>query len=352
MPKIIRSKSLAEKTADKLRAQLEGNNVSLGDILCSERELALQYKVSRKTIRSSLSMLVQEGFVVSLDRKGYQVKKPTVGTDKSQLIAYVLGTETRHWEMDAYSHEAWSQVQKSALSMGKNVFALAKEDMSASQICERLLQHQVKGVIVNADDPEIPLELNKAGIPLVMIDTASPKLESVNQDNFNGAYQLTNHLVENGCKNIAWMGRHLELIQGQERLGGYLSALHIAGLKSNKTHIISSVPDKTKLESLKKLSKDSKAIDGLVIMWPQLIEEVVDYLSENKIHLELAVWWGGNPEIKDICKKKFKKQKVPAGVHWNVCDLAESAILKLDERIRNPEKPIGRTMVSMHLTTK
>lgn len=352
MPKIIRSKSLAYKIANKIRLQLESNKTSLGDLLCSERELSMQYKVSRKTIRASLSILVQEGFVVSVNRQGYQVKKTSDAIENNQLIAYVLGTDSRHWELGSYFHETWNYIQKYALSKGKNVFALAKEDMSAAQICERLIKHQVKGVIVNADDSDIPLELNKAGIPLVLIDTASSELESVNQNNFDGAYQMTNHLIKLGCKNIVWMGRHLELIQGQERLGGYLTALHNGGLKLNQSNIISSLPEKTKLESLHKLCMGNNAIDGIVIMWPQLIEEVVNSLSKIEKKPEVVAWWGGYSEVKKLYKSNLKQYKSLPGVHWNTNELAEMAILKLEERILYPAKSPTRTMVPLYFTEK
>ena len=352
MPKIIRSKSLAYQIANKIRLQLESNKTSLGDLLCSERELSLQYKVSRKTIRASLSILVQEGFVVSVKRQGYQVKKTTELADNNHLIAYVLGTDSRHYELGSYFHETWSDIQKFALSKGNNIFALAKEDMSAAQICERLLKHQVKGVIVNADDSDIPLELNKAGIPLVLIDTATSTLESVNQNNFDGAYQMTDHLIKKGCKNIAWMGRHLELIQGQERLGGYLAALHNGGLKLNQSNIISSLPDKTNLESLHKLCKGNNAIDGIVIMWPQIIEEVVNSLSTTEKKPEVVAWWGGFSEVKKQYKSNLKQYKSLAGVHWNTAELAEMAIIKLEERIQFPNKSPTRTLVPLYFTEK
>lgn len=348
MPKIVRAKPLAQKISDKIREQLESNHVSLGDILRSERELAIQYKVSRKTIRSALSILVQEGYVISKERQGYQVKKSIANNEKNQLIAYVLGTTTKHWEMDSYSLETWNQIQKAALSTEKSVFALAKEDLSSTQIKDRLLKHKVKGVIVNADDPEIPIEINEAGIPLVMIDTASPSLESVNQNNFEGAYQLTNHLIKKGCKNIVWMGRHLDLLQGKERLGGYMTALHSVGIKSKETNIICSTPEKTKLLSLSKICNGPDKIDGIAIMWPQLITEVCEHLLNFKTKPQLALWWGGNPTIKETYKNKFNTESLPPGVHWNLSDLARAAILKLDDRIRNPNNPTTRTMVSTY----
>lgn len=71
---IPRFRLLADKFTEKIRS----GRLRPGDMLPSERELALTYDLSRQTIRNAMNILEAEGWVASYPGKGRQVQPRTV----------------------------------------------------------------------------------------------------------------------------------------------------------------------------------------------------------------------------------------------------------------------------------
>jgi DNA-binding LacI/PurR family transcriptional regulator len=77
------------------------------------------------------------------------------------------------------------------------------------------------------------------GIPLVVWGAKVPDsaYPVVGSDNEQGGYMATRHLIDQGCRRIAYMGEH-EHAEAYLRHQGYLRALHEAGLsRSPELHI-------------------------------------------------------------------------------------------------------------------
>lgn len=70
-------------------------------------------------------------------------------------------------------------------------------------------------------------ELSKLGIPVVFFDRVAQSLEfsKVTQDDFNGAFQGTEHLIKQGYTKIAHITGPVELEFTKNRKKGYLAAL-------------------------------------------------------------------------------------------------------------------------------
>ncbi|MEL7271384.1 MAG: LacI family DNA-binding transcriptional regulator [Bacteroidota bacterium] len=67
------------------------------------------------------------------------------------------------------------------------------------------------------------------GIPVVQFDRVYDELDSdkVCIDDFDGAYIATKHLIETGCKRIAFLSPIFETSVGKKRKNGYLHALQL-----------------------------------------------------------------------------------------------------------------------------
>lgn len=94
-----------------------------------------------------------------------------------------------------------------------------------------LANGRVDGVLLsmsreNNDNSHL-LELNKNGIPLVLFDRVSDNLDSVKvtSDNYESAVTATRHLIDAGCKKIAYLQVHKNISIGKIRMNGYLEAL-------------------------------------------------------------------------------------------------------------------------------
>ena len=102
---------------------------------------------------------------------------------------------------------------------------------------EMLLSRRVDGLILAParGGADHLLQLQDHRIPVVLIDRLAPQLweysDVVRADTFEGARQLTNHFIEQGFRDIAFVGPRLSLSSLSERLAGYRQAMRNAGLQ-------------------------------------------------------------------------------------------------------------------------
>ena len=104
-------------------------------------------------------------------------------------------------------------------------------------ICESFRRSKVCGVIVSqAKDTknyEHYQKLIDAGIPIVFYDRICTGVNAsrVVVDDYMGAYNAVTHLIETGCKRIAYYGGPVQLEISKNRFNGYKDALLKHGLK-------------------------------------------------------------------------------------------------------------------------
>jgi len=105
------------------------------------------------------------------------------------------------------------------------------DDLGRQQMYLDLLQSEhVAGILVvpaPGTDPETLMSIQAQGIPIVLLDR---KLEGfvgdyVTSNNFQGAYDGVNHLLDLGYRNIATIAGSQHISSGMERLKGYKQAL-------------------------------------------------------------------------------------------------------------------------------
>lgn len=137
----------------------------------------------------------------------------------------------------------FSQVMKGAESVanraGFNVLLCqSNEDYEQEQKnVVTLINAQVDGILVSVARPTPDYahfdKIRQRGIPLVFFDRIvdSPELNAVELDDFQGGYQSTKHLLEQGCRRIAHFGgpQHLQIYIN--RFGGYRQALKEYGIE-------------------------------------------------------------------------------------------------------------------------
>lgn len=108
---------------------------------------------------------------------------------------------------------------------------------------ETFMDVRVDGVLASlakeTDDVSHYLELKKKGIPLVFFDRSKDmvNIPSVIVDDFKGGYIATEHLLQQGYKRIAHITGPLHLKIFKDRLNGYKSALHAAGIEIDESLI-------------------------------------------------------------------------------------------------------------------
>jgi LacI family transcriptional regulator len=105
---------------------------------------------------------------------------------------------------------------------------------------ETFLRSRVDGVLASISKETTSFdhyrELSKRGVPLVLFDRVNDDLAvpSVVVDDYKGAFNATQHLIDHGCKRIAHIGGQQHISIFKKRLEGYMDALRENGLPVNK----------------------------------------------------------------------------------------------------------------------
>ena len=100
-----------------------------------------------------------------------------------------------------------------------------------------MLKNKVCGIIVSqAKDTEQYdhfKHLEAAGVPLVFYDRICPALNAsrVVVDDYMGTMNAVSHLIETGCKRIAFYGAPMNMMIAKNRFNGYRDALYKHGLE-------------------------------------------------------------------------------------------------------------------------
>ena len=106
-------------------------------------------------------------------------------------------------------------------------------------ICQSFFENKVCGIIVSQAKDTIKYDhfqrLIDMGIPLVFYDRICTGVEAsrVVVDDYMGAYTAVSHLIDTGCRRIAYYGTKLTMEIGKNRYNGYRDALLKNGLTPN-----------------------------------------------------------------------------------------------------------------------
>lgn len=107
------------------------------------------------------------------------------------------------------------------------------------RICQSFFENKVCGIIVSQAKDTTKYDhfqrLIDMGIPLVFYDRICTGVEAsrVVVDDYMGAYTAVSHLIDTGCRRIAYYGTKLTMEIGKNRYNGYRDALLKNGLTPN-----------------------------------------------------------------------------------------------------------------------
>ncbi|ALJ05926.1 LacI family transcriptional regulator [Pseudalgibacter alginicilyticus] len=155
---------------------------------------------------------------------------------------------------------------------GYQVIICQTHEENAKEIenIDTLLNAQVDGVLMSITKSNIESNhfnrVIKKNIPLIFFDRRHNMegVSSVTIDDFEGGYQATKHLINQGCKHIAhYTGSHnIDIFK--DRYLGYKQALEDNGIELNEDYIIQIKSDITKgAKAMKSLLKMKTPPDGL-----------------------------------------------------------------------------------------
>lgn len=141
-----------------------------------------------------------------------------------------------------------------------------REVLNVKHIFNRRKDGLLVSVAANTHDYSHFKDLHDAGFPLVFFDRICEEIEThkVSVDDFEGAYNAAEHLIQQGCRSIAHISGPQNLLISRRRLHGYRAALMDNKIPVNEELILASDFDaQHSLLLTRRLLKSKVNIDGI-----------------------------------------------------------------------------------------
>ena len=141
-----------------------------------------------------------------------------------------------------YFSSILSGIEEEATARGYKLMVAQSREMYENEvkICRAFSESKVCGIIVSQAKNTAKYnhfqKLIEQGVPLVFYDRICTGVDAsrVVVDDYMGAYAAVSHLIDTGCKNIAYYGTSLTMEIGKNRYNGYKDALLKHGLKPDE----------------------------------------------------------------------------------------------------------------------
>jgi LacI family transcriptional regulator len=362
MGKRAKRAPIFEKILKKLQGEISSGVYPFGEFLPPERELADLLKINRQTLRKALHRLAEQGMLKLEPKRGHKVAyeklRPIVmGKNKIAVIYY---RPTSLLQMDTYYGRIFSEIVLQVEQQRDWLTQLLSARRSIESLHDIIKKENIKGFItLGVMKAELIKKLNKFEIPLVSLDfdTESLGIDSVVIDDFEGARQAINLLIQLGHTQIAYMGharRGVQIEPEEEfsstlRYKGYLAALKKAGISESYSSLTS-----TGIEG------GIQAFALLKEKYPELTAALTfeDYMAVGVIRAAKSValkipedfsviGFGDNPHIQEISEKPIST--IRAG---NFCDIAKSSLDCLFQRLENTSLPVVKKIIKTELIVR
>jgi LacI family transcriptional regulator len=206
------------------------------------RDVASAAKVSTATVSRVLNNgeteqvapETRERVYQAIKKLGYRINHAarSLKTKSSHAVAIVAPELTNEFFM-AVAEGVEQELSKKGytLLIASSANSVEEEKKHITMFTDRM----VDGIIVipaGSQGKHLRIFLDR-GLPVVLVDrlVEDADLDAVLSDNEGGAFKLTQALISDGFRHIAFVGGDLRVSTAKERLAGYIRALEEAGIR-------------------------------------------------------------------------------------------------------------------------
>lgn len=323
------------------------------------KELNLSISSVSKALRDSheISVATKEAVLAKAKELNYQVNPfaSSLRKQKSKTIAVVIPEIANN-----FFALAINGIESIAQEKGYHVLIyLTHEDKEKEIAITKLLQNgRVDGIMISLSGQTSDIshleELKEKAIPLVFFDRVAEQIDApkITTDDYNSGIKATEHLIENGCKRIAFLTISQNLSISNKRMNGYLEALKKNGIKQESSLILSFNSDEAKNNDLiRKLLKRKNRPDGIFASVEKLAISTYEICEELKLNIpkdikiisfsNLQTAALLNPSLTTITQPAFEIGREAASILFKLVEkrgfnfLLEKTVLKSKLVVRN-----------------
>ena len=238
-----------EQIVNELLSKIKNGDYSYERPLCTEKQLCVDYNVSRITAKRAITELETRGllsrkrgvgsFVVRSGASNINSDKNLAVAVDTRTIAFLLPFEIDKGGILSVVTSANHLLNQKGYFLSVHVSNAFQSKTKEKKNIQRLLSQNLSGLVYYPVRNELHLEILNQFVyeekPVVIIDkdVNYPYINNVTADNFDGGVQLTNHLISLGHSNLSFVTTAtLESTSSiQNRFAGFLSALRDAKIK-------------------------------------------------------------------------------------------------------------------------
>jgi GntR family transcriptional regulator, arabinose operon transcriptional repressor len=332
---------------ESLRSEINSGRFRPGSRLPSEAELIRKFAVSRMTVVKAVQHLQQQGLLVRRPGSGTYVAN---GTDASGFVFGLLIPElgqTEIFEPICRGMVRSPLAAKHSLSWGHTLSSGKHRAEEAEQLCQTYIEQQVDGVFFGPQEFGPPRQdvngrilqaLNKADIPVVLLDRCVLKYperseyDLVGLDNRRAGYIVTDHLIREGARHIAFFAREGSAETVEDRISGYHEALYDYDLPISKQLVLrGDAEDKAFVETALR----TKEIDAIMCANDRTAASLMHTLIHLGIRIPQDIRIAGVDDV-----RYASLLPIPLTTFQQPCtEIGAVSMSAMLERVRNRELP-------------
>ena len=338
-----------------LEEQIDQGVYTQDDKIPTEEELVNMTGLSRPTIRHAIQNLVNKGYVVRKRKLGTFVSRKINEPTRQNIIGILV-----NFYKSGYAMELIRGAGDESAKNNYSIILCNTDDsyVNANMHAERLLEHNVSGVIVvptaAADDKNRMLvqKFLRKDIKVVVADRQIPDLEidNVITDNFQGAYNITNYLISKGHRKIAISTTTL-FNTSRERLAGYKQALKDANIPVDPTFIFTNnerFTEKTYYEYARLILSHARKITAVFSGDDRMAGAIYSEAKKLKIKIPDDISLVGYDDLPYSYTPFFELTTV----HQPIYEMGQKCMALLMDRINNNNNNYQQIILESYLSEK
>lgn len=278
---------LYEKIYNHINDRIRRGELKSGDRVPSEKELADQFNVSRITSKKALELLAQTGVVDRLRGKGSFVADDQhylSSTGTSIQVPISVAHETKRVGLiipdfgDSFGSDLFRAIESRCSELDFQLLVRLTHDSreAEEESIRSLVKYGVDGIVVfpvhGEHYNEQLIRLVIEDFPVVLVDRYLKGIaaRSVYSDNHAAAKTLTQNLIDEGHRNIAFISPPTENTSTiEERINGFKEAMLENGIIVTANHILTTLTS-TMPTRMEQLNHDYDKLEKFVRAHPEL----------------------------------------------------------------------------------
>ena len=219
----------------------------------------------------------------------YNLLAQSLRISRSKVLGVIVPELTSHF----FSSNI-SGIQDTAYKRGYNIMICQSNESFEQEKAniKTLLAAQVDGLLISLSREtktyEHLKEICDRGLPFIMFDRVTEEIpvSKVTVDDAHGAYLAVRHLLEQGCKKVAFFSGPEDLYISKKRKEGYLKALEEFGIPASEAKIfVTDLTSEMNREVTLRMLESPYRPDGIFALMDPLAVDIMMVLKEKGIRI-------------------------------------------------------------------